>query len=329
MKLKSSAAIAIGRKHREQSLKEKRRSRIKWDAFFINNIDKYRSFLVDFFGKQLYKNIKVCKYKQQNPFTNGNRLQIDGNINCRPEIVEEKNEFRSVLIGKLKLRLFNPLRVVSKSETFFHHKLPQKLGVRPVLISTLSLNASQKNRTLTIFNMCCRCAKDSSSIVQQWENHITQPSNHSKQTLLAFRKFRRYLKKNFGKEGLICEFGFDFKRPYSVFSLDEHTRWGNNSMRYLLFYNEDNEYVEDILIPFVDSRLNDKSWFRALKVGSLAEHRRNYPHIQCDLILIHKWASLRMHLNEIDRFRKMSEKGTTITTYFEVGKNYSIFYKRS
>eukprot|EP00944_MAST-04C_sp_MAST-4C-sp1_P002761 g2761.t1 len=329
MKMKSSAAIAIGRKHREQSLKEKRQAKIKWDAFFVNNMDKYRSFLVDFFGKQLYKNIKLCKYKQQNPFTNGNRLQIDGNVNCRNEIIEEKGELKSASIGTLKLRLFNPLRVVSKSETFFHHKLPQKLGIRPILVSTRSLNASQKSKILTIFNMCCRCGKDSSSFVEQWENQITQHSNHSKQTFLAFRKYRRYLKTNFGKEGLICEFGFDVKRPYSIFALDEHTRRGNHSMRYLLFYNEGNGHVEDKLEPFVDSRLDDKSWFRALKVGSLAQHKRNYPHIQCDLIVVHRRASSRMHLNEIDQFGRISEKGTKTATYFEVGKNYSIFYKRS
>ena len=100
-------------------------------------------------------------------------------------------------------------------------------------------------------------------------------------------------------------------------------------MRFLLFYNEGNGHVEDKLEPFVDSRLDDKSWFRALKVGSLAQHKRNYPHIQCDLIVVHRRASSRMHLNEIDQFGRISEKGTKTATYFEVGKNYSIFYKRS
>ena len=108
----------------------------------------------------MYTNIESCKRaddKPKNPFVDDNNIvDLNRNIKCVHHVYpSNKNDL------KLKLQLFNPLRVIStSSNTFFQHKLPQKLGIHPIIVSTKNIlgnnnDASSRNKKLALFNLCC------------------------------------------------------------------------------------------------------------------------------------------------------------------------------
>ena len=102
------------------------------------------------------------------------------------------------------------------------------------------------------------------------------------------------------KKERICEFGINTKLPLSIIWLEEYQHHirrkketSSSTMQYFLFHSTNNNNnnnkgsnTEDIE-NFIDSRLLDKAQFRTFKGNDLKQHKRDYPFIKCDLIIIH------------------------------------------